>query len=94
MHYGRGPNTETSNKVKIDKLKEITKNSIAAKSDGSPKRPVHQITKLQKYPDSESDSEDQTSTQEMDTIGTTNWENINNSRPVTEKDWGVWKRLS
>ena len=33
MDYGREPNTETSNMLNIDKLKEMAKNSILAKPD-------------------------------------------------------------
>ena len=33
LHYGREPNTESSNMLNIDKMKEITKNSFSAKPD-------------------------------------------------------------
>ena len=33
MHYGREPNTEISNMLNVDKVKELTKNSVSAKPD-------------------------------------------------------------
>ena len=33
LHYGRTPNTEISNSLKLDNLKKLTKNSVSAKPD-------------------------------------------------------------
>ena len=33
LHYGRKPNTETRNLLKLDDLEKLTKNSIPAKPD-------------------------------------------------------------
>ena len=33
LHYGRKPNTEISNLLKLDNLKELTNHSVSAKPD-------------------------------------------------------------